>query len=47
MLKAFFWNRAWALWAYGGGAFLFASLYAQVYMTVLINTWYKGFYDIL
>lgn len=47
MIRSFFWNKKWALWAYGGGAFLLSSLYAQVYMTVLINSWYKGFYDLL
>src|SRR5258708_2100953 len=33
--------RRWALRAYGVGLALLASLYAQVYMTVLVNTWYK------
>lgn len=47
MIYAFFRSRKWALWAYGGGLFLLASLYAQVYMSVLINEWYGGFYDIL
>ncbi len=47
VVKAFFWSRRWAVWAYGGAAFLLVSIYAQVYMTVLINTWYKGFYDLL
>lgn len=47
MFKAFYWSRQWALWAYGGGVFLLESLYIQVYLTVLINKWYKGFYDIL
>lgn len=47
MLRVFFWNKKWALWAYAGGMFLLASLYAQVYMTVRINKWYKAFYDML
>src|SRR3989338_11073065 len=47
MVKAFFWNRKWALYAYGGMAFLLVSLYTQVHMTVLINTWYGGFYNLL
>lgn len=47
MFKAFYASRKWALWAYGGGALLLISLIAQVQMTVLINEWYQGFYDIL
>lgn len=47
MIKAFFWNKKWALWAYGGSVFLIFSLYAQVHMSVLINEWYGGFYDLL
>lgn len=47
MLKAFFWTRKWALWAYGGGALLLVSLYCQVYMSVLFNQWYGRFYDMM
>ncbi len=47
MIKAFFGSKKWFWWAYGGGLFLGLSLFAQVHMTVLINGWYKGFYDIL
>ncbi len=47
MLKAFFCNKKWAIWAWGGALFLFVSLYAQVQMTVMFNEWYRGFYDIL
>jgi peptide/bleomycin uptake transporter len=47
MVKSFFWSRKWILWAWGGGLFLLVSLYAQVHMTVLINEWYGGFYNIL
>ncbi len=47
MISSFFWNKRWLWWAYGGGAFLLASLYSQVYMSVLINDWYGGFYDML
>lgn len=47
MIKAFFLNKKWAFWAYGGGLFLLSSLYAQVHMSVLINDWYGGFYDML
>ncbi len=47
MIKAFFANKKWALWAWGGVTFLLISLYAQVHMTVMINEWYGGFYDML
>ena len=47
MVKAFYKSREWALWAYGGGALLFISLWLQVQMTVAINEWYGGFYDLL
>jgi len=47
MIKSFFRNPRWTAWAYGGGAFLIASIYLQVQMTVLINRWYGAFYDML
>jgi len=47
MFKVFFASRKWALWAYGGGLLLLTSLVAQVQMTVLINEWYEGFYNLL
>ncbi|MBI4087255.1 MAG: putative transporter [Candidatus Liptonbacteria bacterium] len=47
MIRAFFYSRKWFWWAYGGALFLLLSLYAQVHMSVLINKWYGGFYDIL
>lgn len=47
MLKAFFWSRVWAPYAYGGGALLFLSLYLQVRLSVLLNVWYGGFYNLL
>jgi len=47
VIKAFFWSRQWAWYAYGGSAFLILSLYAQVRMSVAINTWYGGFYNLL
>ena len=47
MFKAFFASRRWALWAYGGVTLLLASLIAQVQMTVFINEWYEGFYNLL
>ncbi|MDP3779396.1 MAG: putative transporter [bacterium] len=47
MIRSFFATKRWRWWAYGGGFFLLVSLYAQVHMTVLINQWYGGFYNIL
>ncbi len=47
MFHSFFRNKKWLLWAYGGGLLLLVSIYVQVNMTVSINVWYKGFYDIL
>lgn len=47
MFRSFYKNRKWALWAYGGAFILLASLYVQVQLTVQINTWYGGFYNIL
>jgi len=47
MLKSFFLNKKWALWAWGGFAFIISSLLAQTYIDVKINEWYKNFYDLL
>jgi peptide/bleomycin uptake transporter len=47
MLKAFFRSKQWALWAWGGGGLLAISLWIQVQITVAINKWYGGFYDLL
>ena len=47
MIKAFFLSLKWALWAYGGGALLIISLWVQVRITVSINEWYGGFYNLL
>lgn len=47
MIKAFFANRRWVLWAYGVGAMILISVYLQVQFTVMINEWYRGFYDML
>lgn len=47
MIKAFFGSKKWFWWAYGGGLVLMLLLYAQVSMSVKMNTWYGGFYDIL
>ena len=47
MFKSFFLNKKWLLWSWGGGLFLILSLLIQVTITVKINQWYKGFYDLL
>ena len=47
MLKSFFLSKKWALWAWGGFAFIIGSLLAQTWIDVKINEWYKGFYDLL
>jgi peptide/bleomycin uptake transporter len=47
MIKSFFFNKKWALWAWGGFIFIIGSLLGQTWIDVKINEWYKGFYDIL
>ena len=47
MFRSFFQSRRWFLWAYGGGLTLLISLFVQVELTVKINEWYGGFYNIL
>jgi peptide/bleomycin uptake transporter len=47
MIRAFFASKKWFIWAYGGGIFILASLYGQVYVTVLVNEWYRTFFDML
>ena len=47
MLKSFFLDKKWTLWAWGGFAFIIGSLLAQTWIDVKINQWYKGFYDLL
>ena len=47
MLKSFFCSRKWLLWAWGGLFILLSSLWAQVSLTVAINAWYGGFYDLM
>ena len=37
MIKSFFLNKKWALWAWGGFAFIIGSLLAQTYIDVKIN----------
>ncbi len=47
MIRAFFWNRRWILWAYGVGLLVLLLTYAQVRLSVRFNIWYQGFYDLL
>ena len=47
MFRSFYKDRKWFLWAYGGGMVLILALYVQVELTVKINEWYGGFYNIL
>ena len=47
MLKSFFLNKKWRLWAWGGGLLIILLLVGQTYLDVLFNAWYKDFYDLL
>ena len=47
MLRSFFLSRRWLVWAYGVGFLLLGSLWAQVQMTVMLNEWYREFYDLM
>jgi len=47
MLKSFFCTRKWLLWSWGGLFILLSSLWLQVSITVAINEWYGGFYDLM
>jgi peptide/bleomycin uptake transporter len=47
VVRAFFGSRQWFVYAYGGAVLLLVSLYLQVRMTVAINEWYGGFYNLL
>jgi peptide/bleomycin uptake transporter len=47
MFRSFFKSREWLVWAYGGASFLLLALFIQVELTVQINEWYGGFYNIL
>ena len=47
MIQAFFYNKRWLLWAWGGLFVLLSSLWGQVSLTVAINAWYGGFYDLM
>jgi len=46
MMGAFFWNSSWTLWSWGGGFLLLYLIYVQVQFSVVINDWYKQFYDL-
>lgn len=47
MLKAFFKNPKWYSWAYGVGFGILVSIYLQVQLTVILNNWYRVFFDML
>ena len=47
MIKSFFFSKKWYLWSWGGALLLILSLWVQVQMSVLINSWYGVFYDLL
>ena len=46
-MYTFFKSRQWAVWAYLGGVGIILLLVAQTYCAVLLNEWYRSFYDIL
>jgi len=47
MIEAFFKTRRWAMWAYGVGGVILALTYWQVQLSVVVNSWYGRFYDML
>ena len=47
IIKSFFSTKKWALWAWGGLSILMMSMWIQVSLTVMINEWYGGFYDLM
>jgi len=47
MMKSFFLSQKYRFWAWGGLIFLFLLTWGQVQLTVILNTWYGEFYDIL
>ena len=47
MWRSFFTDRKWLLWSWGGSLFIILSLFSQTWIDVMINQWYKGFYDLL
>lgn len=46
-MYTFFKNKHWAMWAYLGGFCIILLLISQTYCSVLLNDWYRHFYDIL
>lgn len=47
MFRSFFKSRKWFFWAYGGALIILMALFVQVQLTVSINEWYGGFYNML
>ena len=47
MFKSFFFIKKWVYWSWLGLIAIIISLLGQVLITVKINQWYKGFYDLL
>ncbi|MBE8159008.1 MAG: putative transporter [Betaproteobacteria bacterium] len=47
MLKSFFGDKKWALWAWGGGALLCALVVVEVRVIVWLNGWYRKTWDFL
>jgi peptide/bleomycin uptake transporter len=47
MFRSFFLSRRWVWWAWGGLLALLALVFITVHQTVLLNSWYGDFYDLL
>lgn len=47
MLKTFFGDRKWFLWAWGGGLLVVLLLYLQVQISVELNSWREGFGNLM
>lgn len=47
MFKAFFADRKWMFWAYGGGLLLIGLLLVQVGLSVRLSDWRGEFYDMM
>jgi len=47
MWRSFFTDKKWLIWSWGGSLFIILSLFSQTWIDVMINQWYKGFYDLL
>lgn len=47
MLKSFFGNKQWALWAWGGLLLLAAAIVLEVRVLVWLNGWYREMWDFL